>query len=86
MICRNNTRERIDQLSIRIQLIEGLSVKYSNAVEFKGPGHSSGKQCLSKRKKFYKQDSANCEDIKATETSSCMSKTVCCGTVCGIFS
>ena len=53
MICRNNTRERIDQLSIRIQLIEGLSVKYANAVEYKGPGrHSSKKQCLSKRRNF----------------------------------
>ena len=53
IICRNNIRKRIDQLSIRIQLIEGLSVKYANAVEHKVPGrHSSEKQCPSKRKKF----------------------------------
>jgi hypothetical protein len=35
-------RKRIDQLSIRIQLIEGLFVKYANAVECKVLGrHSS---------------------------------------------
>jgi hypothetical protein len=42
IIYRNDTRKRIDQLSIRIQLIEGLFVKYANAVERKVPGrHSS---------------------------------------------
>ena len=65
MLRRNNTRKRIDQLLIRIQLIEGLSVKYANAVEYKVLGrHSSEKQCLSKRKKFYKHDSTNCEEQK----------------------
>jgi hypothetical protein len=37
MICRNNTRKRIARFSIRIELIEGLSVKYANAVEYKVP-------------------------------------------------
>jgi hypothetical protein len=42
VIDRKKTRKRIDQLSVRIQLIEGLLVKYANAVECKvlGP-HSS---------------------------------------------
>jgi hypothetical protein len=42
IIYRNYMRKRIDQLSIRIQLIEGLFVKYAFAVECKVPGrHSS---------------------------------------------
>jgi hypothetical protein len=42
MICRSNMGKRIDQLSFRIQLIEGLFVKYVNAVELKLSGrHSS---------------------------------------------
>jgi hypothetical protein len=44
IIYRNKKRKRIDQLSVRIQLIEGLFVKYANAVERKVPGrHSSNK-------------------------------------------
>jgi hypothetical protein len=37
----------IDQLSVRIQLTEGLFVKYANAVERKVPGrHSSDETVL----------------------------------------
>jgi hypothetical protein len=38
IIYRSNTGKRIDQLSFRIQLIEGLFVKYVSAVEHKVPG------------------------------------------------
>jgi hypothetical protein len=42
IIYRNNTRKRIDQLSFRIQLVEGMFVKYANVLERKVPGqHSS---------------------------------------------
>jgi hypothetical protein len=42
IIYRNNTGKRIDQLSFRIQLVEGLFVKYANVLEHKVPGrHSS---------------------------------------------
>jgi hypothetical protein len=34
---RNKTRKRTDQLSVRIQLIEGLFVKHANAIERKVP-------------------------------------------------
>jgi hypothetical protein len=44
IIYRNKTRKRTYQLSVRIQLIEGLFVKHTNAVERKVPGrHSSHK-------------------------------------------
>jgi hypothetical protein len=44
IIYRNKKRKRIDQLSVRIQLIEGFFVKYANAVEHKVLGqHSSDK-------------------------------------------
>jgi hypothetical protein len=35
IIYRNKTRKRTDQLSVRIQLIEGPFVKHANAVERK---------------------------------------------------
>jgi hypothetical protein len=35
IIYRNKTRKRIDQLSVRIKLIEGLFMQYANAVERK---------------------------------------------------
>ena len=38
IVYRNNTDKRIQQLSFRIQLIEGLFVKYASAVEHKVPG------------------------------------------------
>jgi hypothetical protein len=79
IIYRDNTRKknRIDQLSIRIQLIEGLFVKYANAEKHKVLArHSSGKTLPSSRKKFYKQDSTKCEDIKTTEMVWCVSKIV----------
>jgi hypothetical protein len=42
IIYRNNTGKRTDQLSFRIQLVEGLFVKYANVLERKVPGrHSS---------------------------------------------
>jgi hypothetical protein len=42
IIYRNNTGKRNDQLSFRIQLVEGLFVKYANVLERKMPGqHSS---------------------------------------------
>jgi hypothetical protein len=38
----NNTGKRIDHLSLGIQLVEGLFVKYANVLEHKMPGqHSS---------------------------------------------
>jgi hypothetical protein len=51
-IYRNKTRKRTDQLSVRIQLIEGFFVKHANAVERKAPGrHMSDKPvpCLRER-------------------------------------
>jgi hypothetical protein len=63
--------------SVRIQLIEGLFVKHVNAVERKVPGrYSSENSGPSKKKKFYKQDSTNWEEIKTTETVRCVLKTV----------
>jgi hypothetical protein len=56
-ICKTirDTRKRIGQLSIRIQLTEGLFVKYANAVELKVPGrHSSA---------FVRQHKAHLTDI-----------------------
>jgi hypothetical protein len=42
IIYRNNIWKRIDQLSLRIWLVEGLLVKYANLLECKVPGqHSS---------------------------------------------
>jgi hypothetical protein len=42
IIYRDNTGKNTDQLSFRVQLIEGLFVKYANGVEHKVPGrHSS---------------------------------------------
>jgi hypothetical protein len=42
IIYRNNMGKRTDQLSFRIQLVEGLFVKYVNVLERKVPGrHSS---------------------------------------------
>jgi hypothetical protein len=38
---RSNTGKSIDQLSFRIQLVEGLLVKYACAVEQKAPGRHS---------------------------------------------
>jgi hypothetical protein len=52
IIYRNNTGKGIDQLSFRIQLVEGLFVKYANAVECKVLGrHSSDNTvpCLTER-------------------------------------
>jgi hypothetical protein len=44
-------------------------VKHANAVERKVPGqHSSENSVTSKKKKFYKQDSTNCEEIATTVT------------------
>jgi hypothetical protein len=76
IIYRNDTRKRIDQLSIRIQLIEGLFVKYANAVQCKLRMDSSAfvrQQCSSNT--FYKKDSTNYEEMKTTEM-------VCCVSVC----
>jgi hypothetical protein len=43
IILRSNTGRRIDQLSFRVQLVEGFFVKYASAIEHKVPGrHSSG--------------------------------------------
>jgi hypothetical protein len=41
VIYRNNTEKGIDQLSFKIQLVEGLFVKYTNTVERKMPGRNS---------------------------------------------
>jgi hypothetical protein len=42
IIYRNNTGKGADQLSFRMQLVEGLFVKYANVLEHKVPGqHSS---------------------------------------------
>jgi hypothetical protein len=50
-------------------------MKHANAVERKVPGrHSSENSVPSKKKKCYKQDSTNCEEIKTTETVCCMLK------------
>jgi hypothetical protein len=38
IIYSNKTRKRTDQLSVRIQLTEGLFVKFANAVECKVGG------------------------------------------------
>jgi hypothetical protein len=77
IIYRNTIRKRTDQLLVRFQLIEGLFVKHANAVERKVPvRHSSENSVPSKKNKFYKQDSTNCEEIKTTETVCCMLKTV----------
>jgi hypothetical protein len=38
IIYRNNMGKRTDQLSFRIQLVEGLFVKYANVLERKVPG------------------------------------------------
>jgi hypothetical protein len=47
IMCRSNTGKSIDQLSFRIQLFEGLCVKYASAVEHKVPGrHSSDNTVL----------------------------------------
>jgi hypothetical protein len=47
IIYRNNTVKRIDQLSFRIQFVEGLFVKYANVLERKVPGrHSSDNTVL----------------------------------------
>jgi hypothetical protein len=50
--------KRIDQLSFRIQLVEGLFVKYANVLECKVPGRQFFWQhsATSDRKTFYKQD------------------------------
>jgi hypothetical protein len=40
IIYRNKTRKRMHQLSVRIQLIEGLFVKHANAVEREVPVRS----------------------------------------------
>jgi hypothetical protein len=51
-IYRNKTRKRRDQLSVRIQLIEGLFMKHAHAVERKVPGrHLSDKPvpCIRER-------------------------------------
>jgi hypothetical protein len=37
IIYRNNTEKRSDQLSFRYQLVEGLFVKYANALNHKVP-------------------------------------------------
>jgi hypothetical protein len=44
LVYTNKTRKRIDQLSVRIQLIEGLFVKHANAVECKVPGRPSSEK------------------------------------------
>jgi hypothetical protein len=65
IIYRNKTQKRTAQLSVRIQLIEGLFVKrrpQSAGLTF--VRQDSG---LSKRKKCYQQDSTNCKEIKITE-------------------
>jgi hypothetical protein len=57
IICRNNTGNRIDQLSFRIQLVEELFVKYANVVERKMPGQRSSDNTvpqLTDRQTFYK--------------------------------
>ena len=41
IIYRDNTGKITDQLSFRIQLSEGLFVKYANAVEHQVPGQHS---------------------------------------------
>jgi hypothetical protein len=47
IIYRNNTGKRTEQLSFRIQSIEGLFVKYANPIERKVPGqHSSDNTVL----------------------------------------
>jgi hypothetical protein len=52
-------------------------VKYANAGERKVLGrHSSDKTLPSNRRKFYKQDFTNCEEIKTTEMACWVSKTV----------
>jgi hypothetical protein len=41
IIYRNNTGKIIDQLPLRIQIVEGLSVKYANVPEREVPGRHS---------------------------------------------
>jgi hypothetical protein len=38
IIYRSNTGRNIDQLPFRVQLVEGLFVKYASAIEHKVPG------------------------------------------------
>jgi hypothetical protein len=72
IIYRNKTRKRIEKLSVRIQLIEGLFVKYVNAVERKVLGrHLSDKIVPHPReRKFISKISPT------AETVCCMLKTV----------
>jgi hypothetical protein len=67
IIYRNKARKRIDQLSVRIQLIEGLceTCCWMQSVGLTFVRQNSG---MPKRKKIYKQDSTNCKQLKTTET------------------
>jgi hypothetical protein len=59
IIYRDNTGKSIDQLSFRIQLVEGLFVKYASAGSTLISQHSAP----SNRTTFYKQDSSNSKEI-----------------------
>jgi hypothetical protein len=55
---RNNTGKRIDQLSFRIQLVEGLFVKCANVLECKAKCQATFFRqhgAVTNRKAFYKQ-------------------------------
>jgi hypothetical protein len=76
-IYRNKTRERTDQLSVRIQLIEGLFVKHANAVERKVLGrHLSDKTVPRLRERNFISKIPPTEEIKNSEMVCCMLKTV----------
>jgi hypothetical protein len=74
---RNTTRKGLDELLDIIQLIEGLFVKYANAVEHKVPGrHSSGKTAPRLREKNCISRIPPTEEIRTTEMVCSMLKLV----------
>jgi hypothetical protein len=72
----SNTGKSIDQLSFRVQLAEGLFVKYGSAVEHKVPGRRSSDNTVPRltEKKMYKKDSFDCKEIKTAEMVCCVSE------------
>jgi hypothetical protein len=75
IIYRSNTGKKIEQLPFRIELIEGLFVKYASVVEHKVPGPTFVRQhsAAANRKTFYKQDSSNRKESKTAKTVCCVS-------------
>jgi hypothetical protein len=62
-VYRSNTGRSIDQLSFRVQLVEGLFMKYASAGSTFVRQHGAP----SDRKIFYKQDSCDCQEIKTAK-------------------